>query len=692
MPVHFRLTLCAFALGASPAFAAEGMWLFNDFPAAQVRKELGTAPDAAWLDHVRLSSVRLAGGCSASFVSARGLVMTNHHCIRGCIEDLADAQHDLLAQGFYAQDERAERRCPKVEANQLLEMTDVTARVRTATAGKEGAAFHEALKAETLRIESECATSSNLRCDLVTLFHGGRYELYRYRRFQDVRMVFAPEFPMAAFGGDPDNFNFPRYGFDVAFLRVYDADAPAATPDHLRWASAPLQEGDPVYVAGHPGGTERLTTVAELEYQRDVALPATLLRLAELRGLLIQYGKAGPEQLRVTRAKLRTVENGLKALRGRHAFLADPAFLAGRRSEEEAFRKKLAADPALQKKFGAAWDDLARALVTYRGFQAEYRMMEGGEAFPGELFTLARTLVRAGEELPKPNAQRLEEFGEAKRPALVQQLTRAAPIDAAVEELQLGFGLRRLREQLGADDPFVKQVLGKESPEELARTLVKGTQLQDVALRQQLYKGGKAALAASKDPLVRFAARVDGAARAIRKRYQEEVESVLKRAGEQIAQAHLAVEGTTGYPDATFSLRLSYGTVKGWTENGKSPPALTRISGLFDRHTGRFPFAVSTRWLAAQPHLDGATPMNIATTNDSIGGNSGSPLLNKDGEAVGILFDGNLPSLGGRYGYTPATNRAVALHASAITAALQHVYGARRVLSELTEPVAQKER
>ncbi len=675
-------------LASSGALAAEGMWLFNDFPAAKVQQELGVSVDAGWLDAVRLSSVRLAGGCSASFVSGRGLVMTNHHCIRSCIEDLADAKHDLLADGFYAPQEKDERRCPKVEANQLLGIDDVTAKIRAATAGKEGAPFHDALKAETARLEAQCATAPSLRCEVVTLFHGGRYDLYRYRRFQDVRLVFAPEFPMAAFGGDPDNFSFPRYGFDVAFLRVYDAESPAATPEHLRWAQRPIAEGEPVFVSGHPGGTERLSTVAQLVHQRDVALPTTLLRLAELRGLLVQFGRVSPEQFRISRAKLRSVENSLKALRGRQQFLAEPAFLEGRRAQEAAFRKRLAANPALQQKYGAAWDDLAKALERFRGFQLEYRMKEGSDAFSSELFAHARTLVRAAEELPKPNEQRLEEFGEAHLPAVVQQLSRAAPVDLPVEELTLAFGLGRLREQLGADDPFVKETLGGQAPEELARALLRGTRLQDAAVRQALYKGGKEAIAASKDPLILFARKMDAAARAVRKKYEDEVESVEKRAGEQIAQAHLALEGTSGYPDATFSLRLSYGQVQGWTEGGREIPALTRFSGLFERHTGKYPFALAPKWLAARGALDPKTPMDLATTNDIIGGNSGSPLLNRDGEAVGIIFDGNLPSLGGRYGYVPATNRAVALHGSAILAALEHVYGARRLLAELGRPLA----
>lgn len=670
-------------LVTSSSFAEEGMWLLNDFPSDQVKAKYGFAPDAAWLQKVQRGAVRLAGGCSASFVSPRGLVMTNHHCIRSCIEDLSTPKTDYLATGVVPPKERDEKRCPKVEANQLVEMTDVTDQVQAATAGKQGAAFNDALKAVGASLESGCATSKELRCDLVTLFHGGKYHLYKYRRFQDVRLSFAPEFPMAAFGGDPDNFNFPRYGFDAAFLRVYENGKPAATPDYLRWAKTGIKPNELVFVAGHPGGTERVQTVEQLAFQRDTALPYFVAYLAEQRGLLLMFQQQNPELFRISRARLRSVENGLKALRGRHAFLADPEFFASKAQQDAALRQKVKVDAALQAKFGGAWQGITGATDTYRRIFTEYRLAEAADAFDSELFDHARVLVRAAEEKTKPDAQRLREFTDARRPTLLQPLLGDAPISKELEELTLSFSLRRLRETLGFDHPLVHKVMGRQSPEELARKLASQTKLYSADLRKALYDGGAEAISASKDPMILLARTVDAEARAVRKMYEEQVDAQLKKNGELLNQAHVAVHGTSGYPDATFTLRLSYGQVQGWEESGRHVPAMTYFSGLFDRNTGKFPFAVAPTWLKAKPKLSLQTPMNLATTNDIIGGNSGSPLVNQNGEVVGLVFDGNLPSLAGRYGYDGKVNRAVAVHGDAILAALRTVYGATRIADEL---------
>jgi hypothetical protein len=668
---------------ALPAAADEGMWTYDAFPSEAVKKAYGFAPSQEWLDKVRLGSVRLAGGCSASFVSPDGLVMTNHHCVRDCIEDLSSPKQDLLATGFQAKTPAEERRCPKVEANQLEKMTDVTARMNAATKGLTGAAFNTALKKEMAAAESECATSTDLRCDVVTLFNGGKYHLYQYRRFQDVRLVFAPEFSMAAFGGDPDNFNFPRFGYDVAFLRVWQGDAPAKSPHFLPWAKQGAKEGDLVFVSGHPGGTERKATVAELEFQRDVNLPYLLLQLAELRGMLREFASASPERFRTTRSRLRAVENGLKALRGRHQALADPALLARKRQDEAELRQRVDANPQVKAATAGAWEEMTQALDAYRRLLPEYRMKEQAEAFPGDLFTLARHLVRVAEETPRPNAERLREYTEAQLPTVRQQLLRAAPVATELEQALLGFGLNRLRETLGADDPFVQQVLGREAPADLARALVKGTKLGDVKVRKALLEGGKAAVDASTDPMIVFARKVDAEARAVRKRYEDTVEAVLKRNGERIARAHLAVYGTSGYPDATFTLRLNAGQVKGWEENGRAVAPLTTFGGAWARHTGKEPFKLPDTWVKARGRVPPETPLDMATTHDIIGGNSGSPVVDRDGRVVGLIFDGNLHSLGGRYAYVPEKNRAVAVHGDGLLAALEHVYGATHVVREL---------
>ncbi|XXF81508.1 S46 family peptidase [Myxococcaceae bacterium GXIMD 01537] len=659
------------------------MWTYDAFPAEAVKKAHGFAPTQEWLDKVRLGSVRLAGGCSASFVSPDGLVMTNHHCVRSCIEDLSTPQKDLLATGFYAAEAKDELRCPKVEANQLVEIKDVTARVNAATKGLSGPAFNTALKGEMSKVEKECATGDDVRCDVVTLFNGGKYHLYKYQRFQDVRLAFAPEFPMAAFGGDPDNFNFPRFGYDVSFLRVWRDGKPAQSPHYFPWAKQGVKEGELVFVSGHPGGTERQSTVAELEFQRDVNLPYTLLNLAETRGMLREFASGSPERLRTTRSKLRGIENGLKALRGRHQALADPSLLAAKRKAEAALRAKVNANPKLKATTAGAWDEVARALNAYRPMLPEYRMKEAGDAFNSELFFMARQLVRAAEELPKPNAERLREFTDAQLPALRQQLLRDAPIPAELEVATLSFSLNRLRETLGADDAFVRKVLGSEAPADLARGLVNGTKLADVKVRQALLDGGKAAVESSTDPMIVLARGVDADARAARKRYEDEVESVLKRNGELISRAHLAAYGTSGYPDATFTLRLSYGLVKGWDENGRKVAPLTTFGGAWGRHTGKEPFKLPDTWMAAQGKVAPETPLDMATTNDIIGGNSGSPIVNREGRVVGLIFDGNLHSLGGRYAFVPETNRAVAVHGDGILSALEQVYGARRIAEEL---------
>ncbi|HEX5746769.1 MAG TPA: S46 family peptidase [Archangium sp.] len=660
------------------------MWTYDAFPRAAVKAAHGFEPSQEWLDSLRLSSVRLAGGCSASFVSPDGLVMTNHHCIRSCVQDLSSPQRDYLATGFYAKELKDELRCPKVEANQLVAMTDVTARLQGATKGLSGAAFNTALKAEMSTIESECATGPEVRCDVVTLFNGGKYQLYRYRRFQDVRLAFAPEFSMAAFGGDADNFNFPRYGFDAAFLRVWDANGqPLKTENSLPWAKVGAKEGDLVFVSGHPGATQRQLTVAELEFQRDVALPFALMYLAERRGMLREYASTSPERFRTTRARLRSVENALKALRGRHQALAEPSLLADKRKTEADLRAKVEADPKLKATTAGSWAAISRALDTYRPMIAEYRLKEDGYGFSSELFEIAQRLVRAADELPKPNPERLREYTEGQLPALRMGLLREAPIPAELEVISLTFGFNKLRETLGADDAFVKTVLGREAPEELARALVKGTKLFDVKERKRLLDGGKAAVEASKEPMIVLARRVDAQAREVRKRYEDTVESVLKKNGELLAQARLAAYGTTGYPDATFTLRLNYGTVKGWDEGGRQVPPMTTFAGAYERHTGKEPFRLPDSWMKARGQVPGETPFDMATTNDIIGGNSGSPMVDREGRVVGLIFDGNLHSLGGEYAYVPENNRAVAVHGEGLLRALEHIYGAGRLVKEL---------
>ncbi len=677
-----RLLAAALLLAPLLASADEGMWTFDAFPSAKVERAYGFGPTQAWLDHVRLSSARLARGCSASFVSEQGLVMTNHHCAHGCIEQLSTAGKDYVKEGFYAKTEKDEPRCPDVEVNQLVKISDVTARVKGATKGLSGEAYERALRGEMAKIERECQASNDLRCDVVSLYQGGLYHLYTYRRFQDVRLVFAPELQIAFFGGDPDNFMFPRYDLDVSFLRVYENGKPARMKSWFRWSARGPQAGELTFVSGNPGGTDRALTIAELEYQRDVALPDRLIRLAELRGLLTGFQMMGAEQKRISTELLFYTENSFKALRGRLGALEEPAFFRSKVAEEQSLRAQIGKDPERARQVLPAFDAIAKAEARLRDVRDELNSLEYG--FMGsQLLTIARDLVRGAAERAKPNEERLREYRESNLPFLTQRLFSPAPIYPDLERLLLGHALTKMRETLGADHPAVKRILGKDSPEELAARAVNGTKLRDVALRRALWEGGEKAVAASDDPLVALAKVVDPDARAVRKAFEDEIDSVVKRSHETIAEARFAAQGRTTYPDATFTPRLSYGQAKGWREGTREIAPFTTFAGAFERATGRDPFALPESWTAAKGRLDLGTRFNFCTTNDIIGGNSGSPVVNRDTEIVGLIFDGNIHSLGGDYGFDEALNRAVAVDSEAIVEALSKISGAQRIADEL---------
>jgi len=676
-----RLLILASLVGAAPALADEGMWTYNNFPAAKVKEKYGFEPNQEWLDKVRLASAKFGGGCSSSFVSPDGLVMTNHHCARGCIQQLSTAKKDFIANGFYAKSQAEELQCPALEVSQLVEITDVTAQLNTATQGLTGKPYADTLKAEMAKLEKDCTTGADVRCDVVTLYQGGKYNLYKYQRFQDVRLVFAPEHAIAFFGGDPDNFEFPRYDLDVTFARVYKDGKPAKTPNYLKWSDKGAKEGDLTFISGHPGRTSRGLTVAQLEYLRDVGLPKQLFRLAELRGMVSEFQNRGVEQKRISNNMLFGVENGLKATKGKHEQLVDKAFFAQKIAAEQELRRKVDADPKMKAKYGAAWDEIARAQDTYRNLRKEYDGIEGG--FGAQLFTLAKTLVRASDELVKPDTERLRGFNDASLPGLKNQLMSKAPIYPELEIAQMTFALTKLREELGPDHAFVKKVLGKESPAALATRVIKGSKLADLTVREQLFSGGKKAIEASKDPMIQLAALVDPDARAIRKTYEEQVEAVIRKNSELVAQAKFEVYGTGIYPDATGTLRLSFGSVKGYMEEGKQVAPITAMGDTFARHTGEDPFALPKSWLAAQKDLTATTAMNFVSTNDIIGGNSGSPVINKNAEVVGLVFDGNIQSLGGDYGFDESVNRSVSVHSEALIEALKKIYKADRVLEEL---------
>jgi hypothetical protein len=675
------LVLAALSLAVGTARADEGMWLPNDFPADKVQAAYGFKPDAAWLDHARLSAIRLANGCSASLVSPNGLVATNHHCVRECLTQISRKGDDTSALGYLAATPADEKRCTTTEANRLLEITPVTDRIRKATDGKAGADFASALKAETAAITQECARGDDkLRCDVVTLFRGGRYDLYKYRRYQDVRMVFAPEDAIADFGGDPDNFEFPRYALDVGFLRIYENGKPLDSKDgYFHFGEREPLPGEVAFTVGNPGSTERLFTVAQLEDERNVTLPRTALYLAEARGVLTEFVRRGPEQRRVGEASLLGVENSLKALRGEWEALAEPALIEGKRAAETALRAKVATDPELSKSSGSAWDDIDAALKRHRAI-ADRAFVVGTMRRASRLLNDALILVRAPVEQAKPEGERLQEYTNASFPALRQSLLADQPISADLEIVTLGYWLGKGREILGPDDPMVHKLLGNQSPEQLAASLVKGTKLGDTAQRKKLLESG---VAGSTDAMVVFARLIDPEARTVRRQTEDDYDSVLDAAGGKIARAQFALLGNTTYPDATFTMRISYGGVQGWDEAGKSIAPLTRFSGVFDRATGSEPFRLPEKWMAAKDRLTASTVFDFASTNDIVGGNSGSPVIDRKGDVIGLAFDGNFKSLGGDYGYDPALNRSVSVSAVAIRESLAKIYGAKALLDEL---------
>jgi hypothetical protein len=664
-------------LPATAASADEGMWTFDQAPLPRINAALGTDIDQAWLDRVRLGAVRLAG-CSASLVSEQGLVLTNQHCIRSCVQAHAEPGQDLLAQGVFARTREEELACPGQVAEVLLEIVDVTDQVQGAGEGLSGAEYAAARGAIIAGIERDaCGGDQALRCQVISFYRGGQYKLYRFQRYSDVRLVYAPEHQAVVFGGDPDNFNFPRYALDAAFLRVYENGAPAQTPNHLTWNPDRIVEGQPVFVAGNPGSTSRLKTVDQLRTERDWQIPAELRRLAELRGRVIRFAEESPENARMTRDALRGIENNLKRYTGMHQALADRDFYAGLVDAETALRA------ATDVSAGDPWAAVESAHEDYVLLYPRYYWLESGAGQGSALMSYARAIVRAAFERDRPAGERLSGYSDAQLEALGRTLAQARNIDEPLESLYLQFWLSKTRENLGTDDPDVQSMLGRESPEGLGARLIEGTTLADPAARTALFQGGRAAVEASDDPLIQFVLRTDAAARAVRGQWRSRVDAPIERAGEQIAAARFAVSGDETYPDATFSLRLSYGRVAGWNNGARDVPAVTTVAGLWDRATGAVPFNLAPVLESARDRLPEDAVYTVASTNDIVGGNSGSPLLNAEGEVIGAVFDGNLESLGGAYGYDGSKNRAVTVSAEIVTLALREVYDMDALADEL---------
>lgn len=667
--------------------ADEGMWLFNQPPVEQLKSRYNFEPSQAWLDHLQKSSVRFNSGGSGSFVSPDGLVMTNHHVGADCLQKISTRQRDYLKTGFMATGNGDEPTCPDLELNVLMSIEDVTARVSGAVKPEmPAAAAQRARRAAINTIEKESLDKTGLRSDVVTLYNGGQYHLYRYKKYTDVRLVFAPEKAIAFFGGDPDNFEFPRYDLDVTFFRAYENNKPARVANYLKWSRAGAHENELVFVSGHPGRTERLDTLHDLEYARDYGSPMSLNLIRRREVLLRNFSDRSVENARRAEDELFSYQNSRKALLGRLAGLQDPAVMARKESEEKSLRDRVAKSADLQSQYGDAWDQAAAATDTLRQIQPAHYLFERGVAFNSDLFYIARSLLRMAEETRKPNAERLREYADSALDSLRQALFSEAPVYEDLETVKLADSLGYMLEMAGSNHPVVKQVMAGKSPQERAAELVRGTKLKDVAFRKQLAEGGIAAIEASDDAMIKLARLVDPEARKLRTTYDEKVDEPRRQAYGKIARARFAVYGSNQYPDATFTLRLAFGTAKAYQEGGKTVPWTTTLAGAYAHaadHQNRKPFQLPQSWIDRKDRLNLTTPYNFVSTADIIGGNSGSPVVNRAGEVVGIIFDGNTQSLVLDYIYTDEQARAVSVHSAAILEALDKVYNAGPLLREL---------
>ena len=686
----YLLAFLTIAMISTHSKADEGMWVFNNLPLSQLKARYGFEPPPGWVEHLRSASVRFNSGGSGSFVSPDGLVMTNHHVGADTLQKISTKDKDYYKDGFYAKTRDKEVKAPDLELNVLVDIADVTDRVLAAVKpGSSDAAAGIARRGAMATIEKEATDKNGLRNDVITLYNGGQYHLYTYKKYTDVRLVFAPEFAIAFFGGDPDNFEYPRYDLDVCFFRAYENGQPAKPKHYLKWSPAGSKDGDLVFVAGNPGRTSRMFTLAHLEYLRDKSFPLTLEMLKSREAFLTAYGKKGTEDARRSKEDLFGIQNSRKARDGGFKGLNDAALMARKAEEEKALRDRVAASPEKREKYASAWDKIAAAQKVSAEIMLPNNFVERGLAFDSHLFSIARTLVRLAEEKGKPNPDRLREYRDSALESLKLGLFSEAPIYPEYETARLAHSLTFWKSKVGADDPIVERVLRGRTPEEAAKQLVEGSKLADVSVRKALAEGGSAAIAESHDPMIKLALAIDADARKVRKRYEDEVEGVLTAQYQRIARAIFDDKGTSAYPDATFTLRLAFGTVSGYTVGGKSIPPFTTIGGAFAHaaaHGDTPPYELPPSWHQArkQGRLNTDTPLNFVSTADIIGGNSGSPVVNRDNEFVGIIFDGNIESLVLDFVYDDRVARAVSVDSRAISEALRTIYQVEGLARELT--------